>query len=106
MGDMDLGDMFHNFPLDLGLQPYCGIDMGPYLSDASSWERWVRLMMGLRPSPYCSIRGFQIRLESVLGNRLDWRNVFHWTKLILNLPGQPTYNPTKPRVWKYNSITK
>jgi hypothetical protein len=31
MGDLDLGEMFHNFPLDIHLRPYCGIDMPPLL---------------------------------------------------------------------------
>jgi hypothetical protein len=77
MGDLNLGEMFHNFPLDIHLHPYCGIDISPYLPEVTihlhpycgidispylpevtSWERWVRLMMGLWPSPYCSIKGF------------------------------------------------
>jgi len=105
MGDLDLGEMFHNFPLDIDLQPFCGIDMSPYFDEVTSWERWVRLMMGLRPSPYCSIKGFQLALESALGDHADPNNVFHWTEVILNLPGQPTYDPTKPKVWKLNGVT-
>jgi hypothetical protein len=27
MMDMDLGEMFLNFPLDRNIQPYCGIDL-------------------------------------------------------------------------------
>lgn len=80
-GDLDLGEMFHNFPLDIELCPYCEIDMSPYFDEAKSWERWVRLM-GLRPSPYCSIKGFQLSLESVLGNHTDPENIFHWTEVI------------------------
>jgi hypothetical protein len=105
MGDLDLGEMFHNFPLDVELRPYCGIDMSPYFMEARSWERWVKLMMGLRPSPYCSIKGFQLALESVLGDHTNPENVFHWSEIILNLPGQSSYDPTRPRVWKYNATT-
>jgi hypothetical protein len=105
MGDLDLGEMFHNFPLDIHLQPYCGIDLGPYFPESTSWERWVRLMMGLRPSPYFSIKGFQLGLESVIGDRTDSNNVFHWSKVILNLPGDACYNPSQPRVWKLNPAT-
>jgi hypothetical protein len=105
MGDLDLGEMFHNFPLDVGLQPYCGIDMSPYFSDVKSWEKCVRLMMGLRPSPYCSIKGFQVALEFVLGDHTRPNNVFHWTDVILNLPGQLNYDHTRPRVWKLNGET-
>jgi hypothetical protein len=105
IGDLDLGEMFHNFPLDVGLQPYCGIDMSPYFSEVKSWERWVRLMMGLSSSPYCSIKGFQVALEAILGDCTDPSNVFHWTDIMPYLPGDPTYNPTRPRVWKLNAVT-
>jgi len=105
MGDLDLGEMFHNFPLDISLRPYCGIDTTPYFSEVRSWERWVRLMMGLRPSPYHSIKGFQIALELVQGDRTNPSNVFHWNEVILNLPGAANYNPSQPRVWKFNPVT-
>jgi len=67
--------------------------------------RWARLMMGLRPSPYCSIKGFQVALECVMGDPTNPDNVFHWTDVILNLPGQLNYDPTRPRVWKLNGKT-
>jgi hypothetical protein len=52
MGNLDLGEMFLNFPLSLTLAPYCGIDLSPYVEESKSWERWERLMMGLKLSPY------------------------------------------------------
>jgi hypothetical protein len=96
MGDLNLGEMFHNFPLDVGLQPHCGIDMSPYFAEVSSWERWVRLMMGLCPSPYYSIKDLQIALESVLSDRTNPTNVFHWSIVVLNLPSDAKYNPAQP----------
>jgi hypothetical protein len=36
MADMDMGEMFLNFPLDLALQPYCGVDLHPYLGNSHS----------------------------------------------------------------------
>jgi hypothetical protein len=88
--------MFHNFPLDVNLRPYYGIDMTPYIPEVMGWERWVRLMMGLRPSPYCSIRGFQIALESVLGNHADPNNVCIGQNLYSTCPvalPMPQHNP-------------
>jgi hypothetical protein len=105
MGDLDLGDMFLNFPLDKTLRAYCGIDLYPFLDDVTWWERWTRCMMGLKPSPY-SIKGFHVAFEVVRGDKLDPRNVFHWSELIFNLPGQANYDPTMPRVWKLNPITR
>jgi hypothetical protein len=67
------------------------------------WERWERLLMGFKPSPYlttCSMR----RIESFLkGNSDDPENVFRWAYVILNLPGSPNYNPSKPWVYKVRS---
>jgi len=52
MADIDIGEMFLNFPLDKFLQPYCGVDLGPYLLEVVSWLRWLRCAMCLKPSPY------------------------------------------------------
>jgi hypothetical protein len=30
MGDLDIGEMFLNFPLHASLQKVCGVDMSPY----------------------------------------------------------------------------
>lgn len=61
--------------------------------------------MGLKPSPYCTIKGFNLAFEIIHGDRRGPSNVFYWTVLILNLPGQNNYNPINPRVWKFNPIT-
>ncbi len=105
MGDLDLGDMFLNFPLDRNLVPYCGIDLKPYMPEVQSWERWTRCMMGLKPSPYVTIKAYHLAHELILGDRKDPKNVYHWTQVILNMPGQDAYNPMKPRLWKLNPIT-
>ncbi len=75
MGDLDLGDVFLNFPLDVKLQPYCGIDLGPYILAVKAWEHWTRCMMGLKPSPYVTIKAFFIAFKVVLGNRRDSWNI-------------------------------
>jgi len=62
-------------------------------------------MMGLRPSPYCSIKGFQLALETMMGDRRDAANPFYWTEVVTNLPGQATYDPSRPRLWKLNPLT-
>jgi len=106
MGVLDLGEMFLNFPLPAALSPVCGIDLSPYIPEAKSWERWVRLMMGLKVSPYLAIKATHFAFKVVLGDRKDPTNVFHWTKVILNLPGSAGYDPTQPRVWRYNPVTQ
>ncbi len=104
MGDLDLGEMFLIFPLSLALAPYCGIDLSPYVKEAKSWQRWERLMMGLKVSPYLAIKATHLAFEVVYGDLRDPLNVFHWNKVIL--PGSLEYDPTQPKVWKYNPVTQ
>jgi hypothetical protein len=103
MGDLDIGEMFLNFCLHPELRPYCGVDLKPYFPDEgekhrSLWERWQRCMMGLKPSPYVCIKGLQLALEVVRGDRLDEKNAFKWQAVKLNLPGDEAYTPCKPRL--------
>jgi len=101
MGGLDMGEQFLNFPMHPGLQVFCGMDVRPYLSHGKSktmWWRWMRCMMGLKPSPYFSIQGTLLAEEVVRGNRLDPTNPYHWDRVHLNLPGSPSYLPSKPWV--------
>jgi hypothetical protein len=73
MGDLDIGEMFLNFCLHPDLQPYCGVDVKPYFLEESGqgltqWERWVRCVRGLKPSPYVCIKALLIALEVIRGN--------------------------------------
>lgn len=102
MADNDVGEMFHNFMLHETLRQYCGLDISLYASadqrekgNKQVWRRWNRLAMGLRPSPYCAVQGMMIAREVILGNRLSESNVFRWDRVRLNLPGSPTYVPSK-----------
>ena len=49
MMDLDLGEIFLNFPLDPQLRPYCGIDLRPFFleeaGDRTLWQVWVRCMI-------------------------------------------------------------
>ena len=64
-GDIDLGEIFLNYPLDEALQPYAGVDITDmevqhrtvYVA-TRCWERWVRCLMGFRPSPYITTRAY------------------------------------------------
>lgn len=103
MGDLDIGEMFLNFCLHPDLQPYCGVDIKPYFQHEATpgktlWERWVRCMMGLKPSPYKCIKALLIAIEIIRGDRRDPKNPFHWESILFNLPGDPGYDPSKPRM--------
>jgi hypothetical protein len=56
-------------------------------------------MMGLRPSPYVTIKTLFLGYESVMGDRHDARNAFRWSLMVQNLPGSATYDPTM--LWVY-----
>jgi hypothetical protein len=111
MADNDVGEMFHNFMLHDVLKPYCGLDLTRYfLEEAkpgspnfSLHERWERLAMGLRTSPYAAVQGILIAEEVLLGNPLDEQNIFRWARVRFNLPGSQSYDPSKSWVCKVRS---
>jgi len=58
MADNDVGECFHNWILDERVRKWFGIDLTSNLrSETRVWERSERCAVGLRPSPYVSIRG-------------------------------------------------
>jgi hypothetical protein len=107
MMDMDLGEMFLNFPLHEQLRPYCGIDLRPFFPEEAGssplWEHWERCMMGLKSSPYVTIKTLLLGYESVVGDRTLIDNPFHWSSVKQNLPGTPEYDPTMPWVYRVNA---
>jgi len=108
MGDLDMGEMFLNFPLDVRLRPYCGIDLGPYLDPKKTrgptwWEAWQRCVMGLVSSPFICTKAASLADEVVRGDPQDPSNPFHWTTVVLNLPGSRHYTPCLPWVYRRRS---
>ena len=106
MVDCDLGEMFLNFMLDPHIRPYAGVDLTKLFPDELTAEikevieHWERMLMGFRPSPYFTTRSLK-RVEIFLrGDRLEDRNVFRWESVVFNLPGDPSYTPTRPRVYR------
>jgi hypothetical protein len=59
--------------------------------------------MGSRPSPYNAVLYYYLAEEFVRGNPTDTSNPFYWDKLLLNLPGSLTFDPTRPRIMKWDS---
>lgn len=110
--DADLGEMFLNFPMDPAIQPFAGVDLSgvrDHLTEPASkgtpmLERWERLFMGMRSSPYNSVRYFYWAEEFGRGNPLDEGNALRYDRVILNLPGMPDFDPSKPNVMKWNDI--
>ncbi len=76
--DLDLGEMFLNFPLDPLICPYAGVDLSPFgfqfrevasMVSPPHWERWECQFMGLRPSPVNSVRFYYWAEEFAWGSR-------------------------------------
>jgi hypothetical protein len=114
MADIDLGEMFLNFPLHSILQRFSGVDLTHYLSSRTNSDRaewvcrvhWTRCWMGLKPSPYMAVHFYSWAEDFRRGNHHDLINPLQWDFVKLNLLGDPTYDPTLPRVMKWDSPIK
>lgn len=113
--DLDLGEMFLNFPMDPAIRPYAGVDLTHlklFLDDVElykgtgNWlkivERWERLFMGMKPSPYNAVRYFYWAEEFARGNPQDPANALRYDRIIMNLPGMENHDPSEPSVMKWN----
>ena len=95
--------MFLNFMLDPKIRPLAGVDLTLYIYGGrvgTLWECWQRAAMGLTSSPYQACQGMAYLEEVIRGDPRDPNNIFRWDQVRLNLPGDPTYDPTKPWVSK------
>ena len=102
MVDLDIGEMFLNFMMVEEARELVGVDITPLFPEEIKdnkhviWERWERCGMGLKFSPYQTIRMTQVAEEFLIGNHLDEENPFHFSHVELNLPGTRSYLPGKP----------
>jgi hypothetical protein len=115
--DIDLGEFFLNFPSPEILRQYSGIDLTPFFdilgklgfrlvkdADGLFKVRWERCWMGCKPSPFFAIRFYYWAEEFARGNHTDPDNKLRWDIIILNLPGDAAYDPTQPRVMKWDEF--
>ena len=108
--DIDLGEMFLNFPMDRTIQPYAGVDLSPLMGQLvklghkpdSPWERWTRLFMGCKLCPYLSVRYTYHAEEFVVGDRSSPTNPLRWDTVKLNLPGSADFDPRLPWVYRWD----
>jgi hypothetical protein len=84
-GDIDLGEMFLNYPLDENIRPYAGVDVTNVDSDSGTAsdikriiERWARCLMGFKPSPFVATQIFGWGEEIIAGDVSDLDNPFYW----------------------------
>jgi hypothetical protein len=109
-GDIDLGEMFLNYPLDENIRPFAGVDVtNANPGEASERnlkriiERWARCLMGFKPSPFVTTQTFGWSEEVIVGDRSEPSNPFFWDCVKLNLPGTKAYDPSMPWVYRWNS---
>jgi hypothetical protein len=98
--------MFLNFPLLAILWEYFGVDLPPFREALEElmkakfptwfWVCWERCWMGLRPSPYMAIRFYYWAEEFARGKPKDKKNHLRCDEVVLNLPGDPSFDPAMP----------
>ena len=102
MVDLDIGEMFLNFMMHKEARQLVGVDITPLFPEEVKagkhvvWERWERCGMGLKFSPYQTIRMLQVAEEFVVGRPDTESNPFHYSAVKLNLPGTKEYKPGMP----------
>jgi hypothetical protein len=60
--------------------------------------RWTRLPFGWSPSPVFALRMLERAIELAKRHMSDSTSAFQWSKVVLNLPVSPDYDPSKHRV--------
>ena len=116
--DIDLGEMFLNFPLDPKLVNYSGMDVTHFKSEIEKEIPWLKFdssvsrsvvvntrnWMGFRPSPEWSCRFYYLSEEFIRGNEKSLSNPLRWDRIIVNLPGNEDFNPSLPYIMKWNDV--
>jgi hypothetical protein len=106
MIDIDLTEMFLNFMLDVKIRTVAGVDLTKIFVEELTedrkilWERWERLLMGFKPSPYLTTRELHRFHEFLCGHRNNPTNVFRWDRVVFNLPGSTEYVSNMPKVYR------
>ena len=79
--DMDVGEIFVNFPMHNSMRPYCGVNLSKFddlsLDEKEKRQRWARLWFGFKPSPHYSVRFLSIAQEQARGDHSIESNPFH-----------------------------
>ena len=65
-----------------------------------SWKRWCRNWLGLSDSPYRSIKWLIHLKMRDCGDMTNRTNIFHWERVVLNLPSTKRYLSDLPWVMK------
>ena len=118
--DIDLGEHFLNHPLHDSLIYLSVVDLTFFRSTIKnncphilpSWDTlqgplfgaWTRNWIGAKPSPEWAVHYYYIADEFVRGDDSNPQNPFFFDQVVVNAVGTPSFNPSLPWVFKYNSI--
>eukprot|EP00980_Cylindrotheca_fusiformis_P005545 scaffold1173_cov84-Cylindrotheca_fusiformis.AAC.3 len=109
MVDFDLGEFFLNFFLPFNVRHLTGINLaplakslGPLAPGPGIHHAWTRLLFGLKPSPFNSIKFYYHAEEYVVGDPKESGNPLRWDRVKLNLPGDPMFDPRLPWVYQWD----
>jgi hypothetical protein len=116
-GDIDIGEMFLNYFLDPAIRPWAGVDLSGLDSAINQGLaneqnatrkilRWDRSLMGVRSSPFNCVRAYLISEEIIKGDRKASDNPFRWDRVVFNLPGTKTYNPSRPWMYRWDDLAQ
>ena len=109
-GDMDLGEMFLNFPMDTHIRSYAVVDLCSIqdllpASLSNPRVRWNWLFMGMLPSAYHAVEQFNLAEKVARGSPHDLTSPCGFDVVWFNIPGSQDYSPTLPWVMKWNTRT-
>ena len=68
-------------------------------------ERWTSKLMGSQFCRSCVLRLLHVK-RLLWGGHLEIDNQFYQDKVILNLPGTKEYDPTMPKLYRWNLLMK
>ena len=76
--NLDAGEIFLNFSLNVDVQPYCGVNLTglPLEKGIVSRNRWNRSWIDYKPSPYNAVRHLSVAMEYAKVDPLDENNPF------------------------------
>ena len=73
--DMDIGEMFLNFPLHVNTRAFCGVNLSRFdklgLKINEKIQRFTRIWIGFKSSPYLAVRHLAIAEKYARGDLLD-----------------------------------
>ena len=116
--DIDIGEMFLNFPLHPSLWKYSGMDLTPFrealqkdfpehhnlLSCPRVAAHWNKTWFGFSSSPEIAAMMYYLAEEVIRGDHRATNNPLRWDRVVLNLVGAVDYDPTMPNVYKWDGV--